>query len=180
MKIAIVRYDATSIILHWSVALLIICASLSSFFLNSGFSDSATTAIREFHNVTGTLALGLVIVWFGWRALHAELPKLATISSSEQRFMGLTNGALNGLLLLVPATGILHLFALGKSIDLGVLKLSYAVAMSQQSLNLLGLTHNVLGKLLLAIALLHSVHALWHHFGKRDDFVRRILPWAPK
>ena len=84
------------------------------------------------------------------------------------------------LLLLVPGTGILYFFALGKRIDLGVVQLSYAVSMSQPNLKLLGLTHNVLGKLLLAIALLHSVHALWHHFGKRDDLVRRMLPWASR
>ena len=174
------HYDAGARLLHWSVALLILCASLSSFFLTTASSDNAATTIRAFHNLTGTLALGLVIVWFGWRALHAELPKLATIGSGELRFMDITNGTLNVLLLLVPVTGILHLFALGKRIDLGVFQLSYAVSMSQQNLKLLGSTHNVLGKLLLAIALLHSVHALWHHFGKRDDLVRRMLPWATK
>ena len=174
------HYGNGSMLLHWSVALLILCASLSSFLLTSASSDNAATTIRAFHNLTGTLALGLVIVWFGWRALHAELPKLATIGSGELRFMDMMNCALNVLLLLVPVTGILHLFGLGKSIDLGVFQLSYGVSMSQQNLKLLGLTHNVLGKLLLAIALLHSVHALWHHFGKRDDLVRRMLPWATK
>lgn len=174
------HYDSGAMLLHWSVAVLILCASLSSFLLNRALSDSTTILIRTIHNVTGTLAFGLVIVWVGWRALHAELPKLATLGSGEHRFMDITNGTLNVLLLLVPVTGILHFFALGKSIDLGVFQLSYGVSMSQQNLKLLGLTHNVLGKLVLAIALLHSVHALWHHFGKRDDLVRRMLPWASK
>ena len=174
------HYDSGAMLLHWSVAVLILCASLSSFFLTSASSDSAATTIRAFHNLTGTLALGLVIVWFGWRALHAELPKLTTIGSGEQRFMEVINSIMNVLLVLVPITGILHLFALGKSLDLGVFQLSYGVSMSQQNLKLLGLTHNVLGKLLLAIALLHSVHALWHHFGNRDDLVRRMLPWGSK
>ncbi len=172
------HYDAGAMLLHWAVALLILCTSLSSFFLNNALSDSATMVIRTFHNVTGTLALGLVIAWFGWRALHPELPKPATIGSRELQFIEITNGALNVLLLLVPVTGILYLFALGKSIDIGALKLFYAVSMSPQSLSLLGLMHNVLGKLILAIALLHSVHALWRHFGKRDERVRRMLPWA--
>ena len=174
------HYDTGSMLLHWSVALLILCASLSSFFLTSASSDNAATTIRAFHNLTGTLALGLVIVWLGWRALHTELPKLPTIGIGERRFMEVTNTIMNVLLLLVPITGILHLFALGKSIDLGVIQLSYGVSMSQESVNLLGLTHNVLGKLLLALASLHSIHALWHHFAKRDVLVRRMLPWAWK
>ena len=153
------HYDGGAMLLHWGATVLILCASLSSFFLTHTFSDSTTILIRTFHNLTGTLALGLVIVWFGWRALHAELPKLATIGIGERRFMEVTNSIMNVLLLLVPITGILHLFALGKSI---------------------GNTRNVLGKLLLAIALLHSVHALWHHFGKRDSLVRRMIPWASK
>ncbi len=180
MQTAIVRHDNTSILLHWSVAFLILGAIFSSFFMGSAFSNDATTAIRIFHNVTGTLALGLVIVWSGWRALHEELPKLASLGSREQWFMGMTNGSLNGLLLIVPVTGILYLFALGRSIDLGVLKLSYVISISEQNLEWLGLAHNVLGKSLLAIALLHSVHVLWHHFGKRDGLVRRMLPWTPK
>ncbi len=153
------HYDSGAMLLHWTVAVLVLCASLSSFFLNSAFSDSTTILIRTIHNVTGTLALGLVIVWFGWRALHAELPKLPTIGIGERRFMEVTNSIMNVLLVLVPLTGILHLYAIGKTV---------------------GNTHNVLGKLLLAIALLHSVHALWHHFGKRDGLVRRMLPWASK
>jgi cytochrome b561 len=151
------HYDVGAMLLHWSVAVLILSASLSSFFLTHTFSD--TILIRTFHNLTGTLALGLIIVWFGWRAVHAELPKLATIGIGERRFMEIINSIMNVLLVLVPITGILHLYAIGKTI---------------------GNTHNVLGKLLLAIALLHSVHALWHHFGKRDDLVRRMLPWTSK
>jgi cytochrome b561 len=174
------HYDAGVMLLHWGVALLILCATLSSFFLNTAFADNAAITIRSLHNVTGTLALGLVIVWFGWRALHAELPKFATIGSGEHWFMDITNGTLNVLLLLVPVTGILHLFALGKSIDLGMFQLSYAVSMSRENVDLTRLTHNVLGKLLLAVAILHSAHALWHHFGKQDELVRRMLPWTSK
>jgi cytochrome b561 len=153
------HYDGGAMLLHWSVTVLILCASLSSFFLSTTFSDFAATSIRAFHNLTGTLALGLVIVWFGWRARHAELPKLTTIGIGERRFMEVINSIMNVLLVLVPLTGILHLYAIGKT---------------------MGNTHNVLGKLLLAIALLHSFHALWHHFGKRDDLVRRMLPWKSK
>ena len=76
MNRPLVHYDTGSMLLHWSVAVLILCASLSSFFLNTAFSDSAAITNRTLHNVTGTLALGLVIAWFGWRALIVELPTL--------------------------------------------------------------------------------------------------------
>ena len=176
MKTTVVRHDALSIFLHWSVALLILCTSISSFFLNAVLSDGTNGSIRTFHNLTGMCALILVVVWFGWRARQAALPKLASISSGEARFMEITNGVLNGLLLLVPVTGILYLFALDKSIDLGLFKLGYAFSMSPQNLNLLESTHNVLGKMLLAVVLLHSIHALWHQFWKRDSLVSRMLP----
>lgn len=176
MKTTVVHHDALSIFLHWSVALLILCAVISSFFLNAAFSNGTNGSIRTFHNVTGMFALLLVVVWLGWRARQAELPRLASISSGEARFMEITNGVLNGLLLLVPITGILYLFALGKSINLGLFKLGYAFSMSQQNLNLLELTHNVLGKMLLAVVFLHSIHALWHQFWKRDSFASRMLP----
>ena len=178
MKKSEVHHDAFSILLHWSAALFMLCASLSIFFLYAVFSDGTSGSIQTFHILTGTFALVLVlvIVWLGWRARQAELPKLATISIGEARFMEITNGVLNGLLLLVPVTGILYLFALGQSIDLGLFKLGYAFSMSQQNLNLLELTHNVLGKMLLAVVFLHSIHGLWHQFWKRDSLVSRMLP----
>ena len=61
--------------------MLILCASPSSFFLTYAFSERTTILIRTFHNATGTLAFALVIVWFVWRAPHAQLPKLAIIAA---------------------------------------------------------------------------------------------------
>ena len=169
------HYDVGSILLHWAVALLILLVGLSSFFLNAG-SEGFSTIITAFHNAAGAMAMALVIVWFGWRAMHAELPEFEGIGTAERRLMVLINGAINVLLILVPVTGMFLLFALERSLDLGLIEFSYVFSMSQNNLQLLSLAHNVLGKLLLVLALLHSAQAHWHHFGRRDEFVRRLLP----
>lgn len=171
------HYDTGSMLLHWCVALLVLLVGVSSFFLDETRSDNISVMARTFHYVAGTLAFALTLVWFAWRAMHEELTRIANIGQSERRIAAGMNGAINVLLFLVPVTGILYVFALGKSIDLGVMDLAFDLSLNERSVTLLGMTHNVLGKSLLGLALLHSFYGLWHHFERRDEMLRRMLPW---
>ena len=171
------HYDAGSMLLHWCVALLVLLVGVSSFFLDETRSDNFSVMARTFHYTAGLLAFVLVLVWFAWRAMHEELPKVANIGTNERRIAAGMNGAINVLLVLVPVTGILYAFALGKSFDLGVTNLSFDLSLSVRNVTILNLTHNLLGKGLLGLALLHSLYGLWHHFKCRDEMLRRMLPW---
>lgn len=170
------HYDTGSMLLHWCVAVLVLLVGVSSFFLDESRSDTISVIARSFHYAAGTLGFVLVLVWFAWRAMHEELPKIANIGTNEHRLVAGLNGAINFLLFLVPLTGSIYAFALGKSIDLGVTNLSFDLSLSERNVTVLGLTHNVLGKTLVGLALLHSLYGLWHHFYRRDEMLRRILP----
>ena len=171
------HYDTSSMLLHWCVVLLVFLVGVSSFFLDESRSDTISAMARPFHYAAGTLAFVLVLVWYVWRAMHEELPRIANIGTNERRLVAGLNGAINVMLFLVPVTGIIYAFSLGKSIDLGVTDLSLDLSLSERKVTILGLTHNVLGKTLLGLALLHSLYGLWHHFYRRDEMLRRMLPW---
>lgn len=163
-------------LLHWCVALLVLLVGVSSLFLDETRSDSISAMTRTFHYSAGFLAFVLVLVWLAWRATHEELTKISNAGTNERRIVAGMNGAINVLLVLVPVTGILYAFALGKSVDLGVTTLVFDVSLSERNVTILGLTHNVLGKSLLGLALLHSLYGLWHHLYRRDEMLRRMLP----
>ena len=165
------RHDTISILLHGSLALVTAAVGGSSFFL-----DGSAGWLKTFHNSAGTIALILVVIWLVWRALQNELPQLATIGVNERRVMELTNGALNVLIVVVPILGILDVLGHKDTINLGAFRLSYPLILEEPILRWVSFAHNVLGKLLLVLAAIHSASAIWHHFVVKDGYLRRMLP----
>jgi len=49
---------------------------------------------------------------------------------------------------------------------------------NEQAFNLLRSTHHTLSWLLFAVALLHILAALKHHFWNKDDVLKRMLPFT--
>jgi cytochrome b561 len=52
------------------------------------------------------------------------------------------------------------------------------IAQNEKSFNFLKSTHDVLSYLLFAIAALHILAALKHHFWHKDDVLKRMLPFT--
>lgn len=171
------HYDAATMLLHWTVSLLVLLVGLSSFFIGDAGTDASTRMLRTFHYVAGTLVFVLVLGWFAWRATQEELADVPNIGTTERRIVEGMNGAIKILLVLIPLTGILYAFAIGRPIDIGFTTFEFDLSLSVQNTARLGLTHNVLGKGLLGLALLHSLYGLYHHFKLRDGLLSRMLPW---
>ncbi len=171
------HYDAATMLLHWTVALLVLLVALSSFFIGDAGTDAATRMFRTFHYVAGTLVFVLVLAWFAWRATQEELTDIPNIGTIERRIVASMNGAIKIFLILIPLTGIIYSFAMGQHIDIGFTTFEFDLSLSGQNTARLGLTHNVLGKALLGLALLHSLYGLYHHFMLRDRLLSRMLPW---
>lgn len=171
------HYDVGSMLLHWGVALLVLLVGISSVFLDEDRYGSISGMAQTFHYAAGSLALVVAVLWFVWRLMSVELPSVANVGTVERRIAACINGAINVLLFLVPITGIAYAFALGKHVDLGVTNLAFDLSLSARNVTILGLTHNVAGTSLLGLAFLHSLYGLWHHFKRRDQLLRRMLPW---
>lgn len=171
------RYDTATMLLHWTVALLLLLVALSSLFIEETRADALSGMLRMFHYVAGTLVFVLVLAWFAWRATREELPDISSIGSTERRIAEGMNGAIKILLVLVPLTGIFYAFSKGGQINLGFTTFAFDLSLREQNIVRLGLTHNLLGKALLGFALLHSLYSLYHHFKLRDTLLRRMLPW---
>lgn len=171
------HYDLATMLLHWTVALLVFLVALSSFFIGEARADAVSIMLRTFHYGTGTLVFVFVLAWFVWRAMQKELIDIPNIGTTERRIVEGINITIKILLILIPLTGIIYAFAMGRHINLGFTTLEFDLSLSAQNLSRLGLTHNVLGKGLLGFALLHSLYGLYHHFKVRDRLLSRMLPW---
>jgi cytochrome b561 len=158
---------------HWGIATLVFGVGLTSPLLD----HRTWPALSAFHNLGGSLVLALSVAWFAWRAQQQNLPNLEGIAPREQQIMSMANRAIDVLLILAPLSGLIYLFALGGTLDLGPVKWHPAVETTADGVRWLGIAHHVLGALLVIISGGHALHAVWHHVRLKDGLLARMLPW---
>jgi cytochrome b561 len=166
-------YNRTAIVLHWLMAALILAVAV----VGLAFDDMARDVKPvwlNLHAVFGLAILLLVGLRLVWRWLRPppphNLPKLAETLS------GLAHGALYGLMGLVPLLGLAALFARGRAIDFWLFTLPSPLERSRDLSRAMLNGHAFLAYALLAVAGLHIVAALYHHFVLDDGLIARMLP----
>jgi cytochrome b561 len=161
-----VHYSALAMLYHWVMVILIFSVGLTSPFLD----HLRWPALSIFHNWGGALILLLGAGWYGVHLAQRKLPASPALGDQEQRIMALAIKAMAVLIVAVPLSGLLYLYLLTRPDGIGS-TLPPSVPMYWA-----GISHHVLGALLVSIAGAHSLHAVWHHVVKRDGYLGRMLP----
>jgi cytochrome b561 len=83
------------------------------------------------------------------------------------------------LLFAMPMTGWLMSSAKNYSVSwFGLFTWPNLIGKNEAAFDLLRSTHHILGDVLFAIAVLHILAALKHHFWNKDDVLLRMLPFT--
>ena len=174
------RYGAIAILLHWTMALLVIgLAALGLYMVtlpDVGFNTKKITLVI-YHKELGLLALVLLVARLAWR-LTQVLPDLVEHLPDWQklaaRFVHLT---FYGLLFALPVSGCLMSSAAGIPVSfLGMFTLPDFIHRDDNLFQQLIAVHKVLGYILILSIFVHAGAALRHHFVSGDDTLRRMLP----
>jgi cytochrome b561 len=114
-----------------------------------------------------------------WR-LKNPAPELPSgMTPLERRLARGTHIAFYVLLFAMPLTGWLMSSAKNYSVSwFGLFTWPDLIGKNEHAFDLLRSTHHLLGKVLFAIAVLHILAALKHHFWNKDDVLRRMLPFT--
>jgi cytochrome b561 len=174
------RYGAVAILLHWSMAVLVIgLAALGLYMVtlpDAGFDTRKITLIL-YHKEFGMLALALLAARLAWRTtqilpqLVGQLPDWQKITA---RFVHLCFYA---LMFALPVTGWLMSSAAGFPVSfLGLFTLPDIIGRDDYLFQRLTDIHKWLGYLLILFIFIHVAASLQHHFLSRDDTLRRMLP----
>jgi len=173
------RYDAVAQTLHWVIAALIV----TQFALAWTFDDLPLgmhkLALVARHKSFGMTVLILAVIRLIWRLTHTP-PPLPTTSTPVERFLAhLTHIGFYVLLFAMPLTGWLMSSAKNYSVSwFGLFTWPDLIAKDESNFNILRETHDVLSWALLALAILHVLAALKHHFWDKDTVLRRMLPYT--
>ncbi len=166
------RYDAVSVALHWTTAALVAALWLigqTIGFFPRGDLRAAYLALHITLGVTLAVVLAARLAWRRWGG--TEVPELSGKLLAEAARAG--HIALYGLLLLAITLGVLTALGQGDSLFGLVTLPSFGLGgLAREFWSLHALAANVL----LALAGLHALAALGHHFVLRDATLRRMLP----
>jgi cytochrome b561 len=169
-----VTYDRRTIQLHWATAVLLTglwgIAQIIDLFPKGGPKIS----VRSGHIILGVLLGIVVLMRIAWRTRSGRnLPPASHgVLGYAARIVHLT---LYAGLATVIVLGILNAWARGDSI-FGLFQIPKLFPTNPQLKPTVEYLHKTFANALMTLAATHALVALVHHFGLRDDVLRRMLP----
>jgi cytochrome b561 len=167
-----VRYDTTTISLHWFTAVLVVVLWIIGQTADWLPRGALQTFYWSSHVALG-FALAVILAWrMIWRgALGRRLP--AADSGVLRLAAEASHGALYVLLVVVVGLGVVNAFVRGYDL-FGLFHLPQIgdSALRRPITHWHGLAANIL----LGLALLHALAALAHHYVLKDAVLRRMAP----
>jgi cytochrome b561 len=181
------RCDPLSRAFHWLTAIAVTIAFILG---PGGFGrlmhqgvDPATRLDIVWHESLGLLVLALTLLRLVWVALRPAKPRFE-MAPWMHVLARLVHGALWVLLLALPATALLALGSESHPLTLlGGVRVDQLPWIAGSRLGELadwGDVHGLLGDVIMWLAGLHAVAALFHHFVRRDGVLVAMLPWRVK
>jgi cytochrome b561 len=171
------RYGAAAQAFHWLTAILVVAA----YFLGPGGSEqrvysSAADFTRQTHETLGVSVFALVLGRLLWRLMD-NVPEDPPMKPWMRYSAKIIHVVLYGLLIAIPLSAIAGAWLEGHSLTLwGVGNIGPMLPLAHNlGLSVAGL-HTTLGNVILWIAGLHAVAALFHHFLLRDGVLLSMLP----
>lgn len=191
------RYTAVAIVLHWAIAFAILFMIPLGFWMHSqaehgDISDSVFRAY-QLHKSVGLTVLGLTLVRLAWRLMHPPPPFPEHMPAWERRVAELTHRGFYVLTIGLPLSGWLYV-STGWSIHdeqvlavptyyFGLFRVphlfNFAVAGEEvraATAEAAFAAHWIMAYATIALAGLHVLAALKHHWFDRDATLARMVP----
>jgi cytochrome b561 len=168
-------YDRTSVAFHWAAAVVVVVQSVTGFlFYQLEFGTPLYNAYYYWHRSLGEVAFILALLYVAWRRFRAPVA-----GSPDVRWRALAatlaHHLLLALLVLVPLSKLWR-GAYGIGWQFFDLTIAAPFPPHEGMAAFLSDTHYVTSVLLLVVAAVHAVAALWHHHVRKDPVLRRMLP----
>ena len=168
-----IRYDRTSILLHWVTAALVVLLWLIAHWIDDFPRGTPRITARSVHILLGVTLLGVVLVRMVWRLRWGH--RLPVANPGPAGYLAKTvHYALYALLLAVLLLGVANVWVRGDSFFglFTVPKFSPDPKLKESVENL----HETVANIVLIVAGLHALAALAHHYFMRDGVLKRMLP----
>ena len=177
-----ITYSATQKSLHWLIFLLVLLLYALTYgeeFYPRG--DPGRDKVWWLHISFGLL-LAALVVWRIVTRLAQGAPGLpAEMSRLERGLAKAAHGLLYLLLVVLPVLGIALTWLRGDTLTFfDLFTIPAPIAPDRETARSVKELHELAANLVLIVAGLHAAAALWHHYFRRDDVLRRMLPGSDR
>lgn len=172
------RYPQAMRRLHWIIFTLVLVAYvLGNIFDLFPRRTAERINILGAHYIVGICVLLLTLPRFWLRKQHGTPPIVPPLDRWANLLAKLSHFAMYAFLLIQPLLGLITLQIAGKSITLfGVTLLpSFVATPDRDRGHWFEDIHVTAAEVFYWVIGLHILAALWHHFGRRDDTLKRML-----
>ena len=159
------RYDSVSVLLHWLIGAGVIIVGLAEMLRGELFIKGSPPReiLKTLHEPVSLIIFALIVARIAWRLAHTPPAMPSDMRTWEISAAKLTHLALYFLLIVVPVLGLATTYARSKHIDFGVFQIAvpFQTAVGRNTGRIIKGAHGLASKLILVIALLHAVAAIW-------------------
>jgi cytochrome b561 len=174
-----VHYTPTAKLLHWLVAgMVVVQFVLAKLADLAGDADSAVRelALLANHKSVGITILALVIVRLVWRRMNPPPALPATMPKWQLTASHVSHWSLYILLIAMPVTGWLMSSASAYSVSwFNLFQLPDFVAPDPALKDVFKDAHELVGKLLVLVAIIHIIAAIKHALIDKDGVLQRMI-----
>jgi len=170
-------YSRFSKIIHWLSALLIFTLFGAGFWMvELSYYDAGYQLIPHYHKSVGIMLAGLVIIRVVWRIRNTKPLALTSHSTLEKTLSSIAQILLYFLIFSVVIAGYLISTEDGRGIDVfNWFTIPSMGKLFDNQADIAGNLHRWLAYTLIALASLHGIAALKHHFYDKDETLKRML-----
>jgi cytochrome b561 len=175
--VKVTGYNGIAKLFHWLTAVAVIAAIVLGFAMNSVESGPRQNELYDLHRSTGALILALVGMRLLWRLYSPPPPPVAGLPKWQEKAATYMHHLLYVFLFAMPLLGWAGTSAFPARIMVfGLFELPPLVGPDRELSELLLGIHWRMGVVLCLMIAGHAGAALFHHFIRKDETLRRMLP----
>jgi cytochrome b561 len=168
-------YRLGAIAFHWAMFVLVVGVGVLGL-LHDSWPKQTQAFWINVHALIGILLWLVLLARFGYRFRHSP-PALPTyIGAFSRRFSSPVHFALYALMFVIPIFGVVTFIYHGRIFHFGLFDINFGIPKTPAIFEPTEDIHGYLAYALFALASLHALAALWHHFVLHDGVLARMWP----
>lgn len=170
-------YGLVTRTIHWLSAVIIIALFASGLYMvELDYYDKLYHTLPYYHKSVGILLAIVILLRFAWRFVNPKPKPEITVKKWEHLVATIVQWGMMLLILLVVVLGYLISTAAGDSISVfGWFDLPAVAVPIENQADVAGKWHYYAACLLIALATVHTLAAIKHHFIDKDRTLMRML-----
>lgn len=169
-------YGSVARLFHWVIFLLVLVMIPLGYFMDDVIDKATRAQVVNIHKLLGVLILVLMLLRALWALTNVKPVLPFQTPAWQRRIELLVHAVLYLALIAMPLSGLVGSVAAGRPPHLYGFNIELPISQSKDVAHFaFDSVHAPLAVILIVLISFHILAALYHHFIKRDDILRRMV-----